>query len=125
MIIRLMGESTFDSGKTDIRPKVLPLLEKIASSILTSEDDIVIAGHTDNVPIRSGPFKNNLELSIARAYSVASFFIKKKGIEPERIATMGYGEYQPVATNKTARGREKNRRVEIIFTEFHVPGKNK
>jgi len=123
MIIRLMGESTFDSGKTAIRRKVLPLLEKIASSILTSSDDIVIAGHTDNVPIRGGRYKNNLELSIARAYTVADFFIKKKGIDPKRIATMGYGEFQPVATNKTARGREKNRRVEIIFTEFHVPGK--
>ena len=114
--IRLMGETTFDLGKAEIRPQMLPLLVKIGALLKGTRGEIIIAGHTDNLPLRGGPYKSNLGLSMARAASVADFVLKKASIEPEKISTMGFGEHRPLATNDTTQGREKNRRVEIILT---------
>ncbi len=121
VIIRLMGESTFDSGKAEIRPQLKPLLKKVSEVLRTSKGDIIIAGHTDNVPIISGPFKTNLRLSAARASAVAEFLIGYSGIDPKRISTMGFGEYRPMESNATAAGRQKNRRVEIILGTIPSP----
>ena len=115
VIIRLMGESTFDSGSVEIREKLKPLLSDIAKVLEKDGGDLIVAGHTDNVPIRKGPYKTNLRLSNARAAVVADFLISHSKIDPRRISTMGFGEYRPIESNSTARGREKNRRVEIIL----------
>ena len=122
LVIRLMGETTFNSGKTRIKSQMIPLLKKMGSTLKKMKDDIIVSGHTDNMPIRGGLYENNLELSIARAYSVARFFIDETNINPQRIATMGFGEYRPIQSNDSASGREKNRRVEIILTDFSLPG---
>ena len=114
--IRLMGESTFDSGKADIKPELQPLIMRIGQ-ILSKEavsGGIIIAGHTDNVPVRGGPYKSNLKLSIARAATVAQFLLAHTAIDPKRVSTMGFGEYRPIADNNSESGRRKNRRVEII-----------
>nr|MBL0712146.1 OmpA family protein [Desulfobacterales bacterium] len=87
-----------------------------------TEGDIIVAGHTDNVPVRGGPFESNLKLSIARAAEVAEFMIDQVGIPPRRISTMGFGKYRPTHTNDSPNGREKNRRVEIILTAIPQPG---
>ena len=118
--ISLMGETAFDSGKAKIRKKMVPLLKKIASAINKTEGDVTIAGHTDNLPIRTRKFKSNLELSLARALSVSNFLIYKGSVKPERISTMGFGEYRPVETNDGFKGRRKNRRVEIILGSLHA-----
>ena len=114
--ISLMGETTFDLGKADILPQMVPLLVKIGSLLKETRGEILIAGHTDNLPIRGGPYKSNLALSMARAASVADFLLKKASVEPDRVSTMGFGEHRPLATNDTPKGRQKNRRVEIILT---------
>lgn len=114
--IRLMGETTFDLGKAGIRPRMIPLIAKIGELLNRVRGDIIIAGHTDNLPLRGGPYKSNLGLSMARAATVADFLLKKSSIEPKRISTMGFGEHRPLAPNDTLKGREKNRRVEIILT---------
>jgi chemotaxis protein MotB len=122
--IRLMGESTFDSGKADIRESMQPLLVKIAEVFSENQEDIIIAGHTDNVPLkRGGRFKTNLQLSMARAASVADFFLALGVIEPSRISTMGFGEYRPIDSNDTREGRRKNRRVEIILGAMPPPNR--
>ena len=115
VVIRLMGESTFDSGKAEIRQQLKPLLQKIASQLQGTQGDIMIAGHTDNIPVRGGPYKTNLRLSAARASAVAEFFIRHSRIDPQRVATMGFGQYRPIETNSSPLGRQKNRRVEIIL----------
>jgi chemotaxis protein MotB len=115
LVIRLMGESTFDSGSDEIRYELKPLLEKVAQVLQDAHGDLVIAGHTDNVPINSIKFSSNLRLSTARATAVAEFLLSHSRIDPRRIATMGFGEYRPLESNDTAEGREKNRRVEIIL----------
>jgi chemotaxis protein MotB len=114
--IRLMGETTFELGKAKIRPQMIPLLVKIGALLKGTRGEIIIAGHTDNLPLRGGPYKSNLGLSMARAASVADFFLKKASIEPKKISTMGFGKHRPLASNDTRQGREKNRRVEIILT---------
>jgi chemotaxis protein MotB len=114
--IRLMGESTFDSGKSEIKPEMISFFQKICEALTETTGTITIAGHTDNVPLsEGGRFRSNLELSMARAASVADFIIKKGEIDPSRIATMGFGEYRPIASNDTEEGRKTNRRVEIIL----------
>jgi chemotaxis protein MotB len=114
--IRLMGETTFDLGKAEIRPQMTPLLAKIGKLLNQIRGDIIIAGHTDSLPLRGGAFKSNLGLSMARAATVADFLLKQSSVEPERLSTMGFGEHRPLASNDTPKGREKNRRVEIIVT---------
>lgn len=114
--ISLMGQTTFDTGKADIRPRFWPLLREIASLLQRTNADIIIAGHTDNVPLQGGRFKSNLGLSSARAGSVAEYLLKHSLIQPQRVSTMGFGEYRPLAPNGTSAGRQKNRRVEIIIS---------
>ena len=122
--IRLMGESTFDSGKADIRGAVKPLLAKIAEVFKTNEEDIIIVGHTDDVQLKMGSkYKTNLQLSMARAASVADFFLAEGGIEPKRVSTMGFGQYRPLESNDTPAGRKKNRRVEIILGGMPSPNR--
>ena len=115
VVIRLMGESTFDSGKADIKPELKPMILRIGQILAKqASGGIIIAGHTDNVPVKGGPFQTNLKLSIARAATVAEFLLHQASIDPKRVSTMGFGEYRPIADNRTDAGRRKNRRVEII-----------
>lgn len=111
--IRMMGETAFDSGKAHIRREMMPLLGKIAAVLKDQEGEIVVVGHTDNVPIMGGSFQSNLGLSNARAATVAEYLLKECRIQPERVSTKGFGEYRPLETNDTPEGRQKNRRVEI------------
>jgi len=114
--IRMMGESTFDSGKAKIRPELKPLLRKIGQILVTeAKGDVIVAGHTDSVPVsKTSPYQTNLKLSIARAAAVAQFLLNNTTIDPKRVSTMGFGEYRPIADNNTEEGRFKNRRVEIV-----------
>jgi len=117
IVIRMMGETTFDTGKADIKPEMEPLLTRIGQALEKAEGDILISGHTDNVPV-SGKWRSNLELSLARARAVTEFLLAHTALDPKRIATMGYGEFRPIADNNTPEGRQKNRRVEIIITNL-------
>ena len=114
--IRLMGETTFDTGKAQIKPQFKQFLIKIGSILNRTPGEVIIAGHTDNVPLHGGRFRSNLGLSIARAGSVAEFLLQNTDLEPDRVSTMGLGEYRPLASNATPQGRQKNRRVEIVLS---------
>jgi chemotaxis protein MotB len=115
--IRMMGEATFDTGKAELHPAFEPLLKKIGTVLSQTKGEIIIAGHTDNIPLNGGLFGSNLGLSMARAGSVAEFLLRTTSINPKRLSTMGFGEYRPLTSNDTARGRRKNRRVEIIVSQ--------
>jgi len=114
--IRMMGEATFDTGQAKLRKNFLPLLLKIGEVLSKTNGEIIIAGHTDNVPLIGGQFRSNLGLSMARAGSVAEYLLKSTSIDPQKLSTMGFGEYRPLDSNDTAQGRRKNRRVEIIVS---------
>jgi chemotaxis protein MotB len=114
--IRMMGEATFGTGRAELRKEFVPLLLTIGKALSKTRGEIIIAGHTDNVPLRGGPFRSNLGLSMARAGSVAEYLLKSTSIDPKRLSTMGFGEYRPFESNDTEQGRQKNRRVEIIVS---------
>lgn len=116
LVITFLDEILFDSGKAKIKPEAFSSLDKVASVITSkaSDLDIGVEGHTDNVPIKYSGWKSNWELSTARATSVLHYLVEK-GVSPERLAAIGYGEFRPVTSNDTAEGRRKNRRVEIVI----------
>lgn len=116
LVITFLDEVLFDSGKAKIKAEAFDPLNKVASVITSkaSDFDIGIEGHTDNVPIKYSGWKSNWELSTARATSVLHYLVEK-GVFPVRLAAVGYGEFRPVASNDTAEGRGKNRRVEIVI----------
>ena len=108
----------FASGSAELDHQAKEVLNDLAEliSTLPQECKIIIEGHTDNVPIRTKEFANNMELSIARAISVLNYFTKVKGLPPERFAIVGYGEYKPIAPNDTEENKARNRRIEIIIS---------
>jgi len=109
----------FDSGRSNINNSGKKLLLKMAGFLKDNKkQDVMINGHTDNVPLRAGlkkRFASNWELSAARAAAIASFLEKKGGLNPKRLSARGYSCYRPVATNDTGKGRRQNRRIEIIL----------
>ena len=119
--IRLMGETAFDSGKADIKAQMVPLLLKIGNVLADGKGEVIIAGHTDNVPVYGGPYGSNSKLSIARAATVAEFLLAKSAIPASRVSTMGFGKYRPIESNDTDEGRKRNRRVEIILSAPDSP----
>ncbi|MDP1843995.1 MAG: OmpA family protein [Sediminibacterium sp.] len=100
----------FDFGKSTIRERSFPYLNKVADLLIQKGISLKLAGHTDNV----GSDKANMNLSKDRAESLKNYFTNK-GVNASRIEAVGYGESQPIATNKTAAGRQKNRRVEFTI----------
>jgi chemotaxis protein MotB len=117
LVITFVSEVLFDSGKAKIKPEAYGSLDKVAKVLKENvpDLDIGIEGHTDNVPIKVSGWKSNWELSSARAMSVLHYLVDKKGVSPERVAAIGYGEYRPVASNSAKDGRSQNRRVEIVI----------
>jgi chemotaxis protein MotB len=102
----------FDSGKADLKERAKEVLKPIAEQLKRLPNDVWVEGNTDNVPIHKGRFATNWELSMARAYSVIQF-LEANGMNPKKLAGIGYGENRPVAENTTLEGRSKNRRIEI------------
>jgi chemotaxis protein MotB len=109
----------FDSGSAEINERGMELLQIMAGSLKGNRDqEIVVEGHTDNIPLSAGlkkRFPSNWELSTARAAAVVRFFQEQAGIKPERLSARGYSFYRPIASNDSEEGRYQNRRIEIIL----------
>lgn len=115
MTLKLPSGILFPSGSADLSKGGQAALADVVKILLDfRERRFVVAGHTDDQPIQTAQFKNNWYLSTARANSVVQFMIKQ-AFPPEHLAAAGYGEFDPVAPNKTEAGREQNRRIEIIL----------
>lgn len=113
--ITIGDPALFETGRAEIKPSILPVLAEIVNVINTGSENIRVEGHTDSIPIHNLQFKDNWELSIARALSVIRFVRSQNGIDPIRLQPVGCGEYHPVASNETEDGRALNRRVEIFI----------
>ena len=115
----LIDKILFDSGYSKINDGGEKLLLKISGFLKDNKkQNIMITGHTDNVPLKARlkkRYASNWELSAARAASIASFLEKKGGLDPKRLSACGYSYYRPVASNNTEKGRRQNRRIEIIL----------
>ncbi|MEW6101639.1 MAG: OmpA family protein, partial [Candidatus Omnitrophota bacterium] len=117
LVITVLGDLLFDSGKAKIREEGYGVLDKVARVLRENvpENSVGIEGYTDNQPIKYSGWKSNWELSSARALSVLHYLADEKGVSGERLSAIGYGEYRPVSTNDSAEGRQSNRRVEIVI----------
>ena len=116
VIIQLRENILFQSGKAEIIANSKSVLDSINGLISNFPNDIVIEGHTDNIPISNNQYKNNWQLSSARALTVLEYFVGIKGqTHPERFKSIAYGEYQPIAPNNSDVNRALNRRVNILI----------
>ena len=115
--ISLADNMLYKSGSYEINERAAETLSKIAKIINDYEDyDVLIEGNTDDVPIRRENIRNNWDLSCLRASSVVQALQNDYGVNPKRLTAGGRGEYNPLASNETAVGKQRNRRTQIIIT---------
>jgi chemotaxis protein MotB len=114
--IELNDSILFSSGGVETSPQAQVIFTEIASILKNYENPIQIEGFTDNVPIRNSRYPTNWELSSARATEIVKF-LAAQGVAPERLAAVGYGEFQPLASNATEVGRAQNRRVAVMVAK--------
>lgn len=115
--ISLADNMLYKSGSYEINDRAEETLSKIAKIIMDYKDyDVLIEGNTDNVPISRENIRNNWDLSCLRASSVVQYLQTKYGVDPKRLTAGGRGEYNPIATNGTEIGKQRNRRTQIIIT---------
>jgi len=93
----------------------MPALDSLARVLHDLPNDVRVEGHTDNVPISSPQYPSNWHLSVARAVSIAYYLIQRHSLNPEKVAAVGYAEYQPLVPNDTEVHRAQNRRVDIVI----------
>lgn len=117
--ITLPSSVLFKSGDAKLSEEANTHLASISEELAKHEKIIRVEGFTDNVPIIGSKYDSNWELSAARAAAVVKYFAQE-GIEPARLSAAGYGEHQPVADNRTAQGREENRRIVIMVSTKEV-----
>jgi chemotaxis protein MotB len=115
MVLQLPNDVLFESGQVDIRPRGQAALKQVAFVLKTiAGRHLQVAGHTDNVPIDTARFPSNWELSTARALEVVRV-LAAQGVSPGVLSAAGYAEFDPVAANDDAKGRARNRRIEITL----------
>ena len=115
--ISLADNMLYKSGSYEINARAAQTLSKIAKIIKDYKDyDVLIEGNTDNVPISKTNIRNNWDLSALRASSVVQALQNDYGVDPKRLTAGGRGEYNPVASNDTEVGKQRNRRTQIIIT---------
>ncbi|MFI9652739.1 flagellar motor protein MotB [Guyparkeria halopsychrophila] len=114
VIIRIKENASFPSGSANMQRAFEPVVNRIADDLVNSDDRIVVTGYTDDVPISSGRFRSNWDLSAARAVSVL-MSLRDQGIDADRLSARGMGENNPIAPNDSEASRAINRRVEIAL----------
>ena len=120
LLVRIKDTALFASGQADLLPASRAYGQTIATMLATLPQQVVISGHTDNVPINTAEFPTNWDLSSKRALNFMKFLLAQDSkLRPERFSAIGHGEYRPVAVNDTAAGRAENRRVEVLIVRKH------
>lgn len=115
MIVKMSDKILFDPGKAKLKKEGAQQLKEVTQILSAIPDrSFQVAGHTDNIPIRSRRYKSNWELSTARAVSVVKL-MAENGMDPSRLSAAGYSKYDPVGDNSTEDGRMLNRRIEITL----------
>ena len=120
IIIRISEKGSFPSGSATLNKSFEKIMKKISFLVKSTPGEVIISGHTDNIPIYTYLFRSNWELSSSRAVSVLKSMIKNQKIAPERLSVQGHADTKPLASNKTLAGRAKNRRVEIKIRQIEL-----
>lgn len=115
--VRVTDRAFFDPGKADLKAEARQTLDKLVPIIKNTPNHVRVEGHTDNVPIHTGEFKSNWELSVRRATEVVRYIIEHHAFPPQRISASGYAEYRPIVPNDSPENKSRNRRTEIIIVK--------
>lgn len=116
LLVTIHDKVLFESGSADVKEEYMEFSKEISDLLIMDPPrSIVISGHTDNLPIQTHQFDSNWDLSVMRAVNFMEILLENKKLNPEWFSAKGYGEFKPVASNKTDQGRAKNRRVEILI----------
>jgi len=121
IVIRINEKGSFPSGSADFNAGFLPVMEKISAIVNGSEGTVTVAGHTDDIPIKSGLYRSNWELSAARAVTVAQAILTDGSVDDNRLVIEGHADTVPLVDNGTPENRAINRRVEIILIQGEMP----
>ncbi len=114
MLVKLGDAILFDPGQATLKTDGQRALRQVAQALKEiPERDFLVAGHTDNRPIKTSPYASNWELSTARAVTVVRF-LQSEGVDPRRLAAAGYSEFDALADNDSDDGRKQNRRIEVV-----------
>jgi chemotaxis protein MotB len=123
--VDLVDKILFESGESQISKRGEGVLARVGAVLAQIDDkQIQVSGHTDNLPLGEKltvQYPTNWELSAARAVNVVRFLVEKANVPPRRLVASGYGEWSPIASNKTTAGRARNRRIEILLTPGLAP----
>jgi chemotaxis protein MotB len=115
LVLQLPNEVLFESGQAELKSAGKAALQQIATALHSLPDrQFQVSGHTDNVPISTGQYPSNWELSAKRAINVVKLLIEQ-GVGPQQLSAAGYGEFDPIVGNESDAGRAKNRRIEITL----------
>ncbi len=115
IIVRIQEKGSFSSGSASLDPGFLEVMGRIGEAVARSPGRVVVAGHTDDVPISTARFRSNWELSSARAVTVVHALLKNREIDPRRVLIEGHADSSPLAPNDSSENRAMNRRVELIL----------
>jgi chemotaxis protein MotB len=124
MIVKLSDAILFDSGKTKLKPQGEAAIAALVPALQSVGDrEFLVAGHTDNVPIKTARFRSNWELSTARSVVFVNQMISQ-GYPAQQLGAAGFGEFDPVSDNSTPEGRSQNRRIEVVLMPLlgDIPG---
>ena len=124
LTVRFTGEVLFDLGEAAIKEDSRDILTKMSEFIKTVPNDVIVEGHTDDLPINNSKFPSNWELSTARATNVIRYFIENDNIDPTRLSAAGYSEYKPIVPNTNMENRMRNRRVDIVILRMDQQQQN-
>lgn len=116
VFIELSDKMLFKTGSTELSARAREVLSKVATVLNDKPDqEVLVEGHTDNVPISRDCFKDNWDLSASRAITITRVLQKEYNVDPSRITAAGRGEYVPLVENDTAENRSRNRRIRIVI----------
>lgn len=114
LLITISDNALFASGQAVVKDESRQLAKSISTMLQQFPDyDVLVQGHTDNIPISNSSYSSNWDLSVARALQFMKILLLNPNLDPVKFSPIGYGEYHPIDTNATAVGRAKNRRVEV------------
>lgn len=115
IIIRIREKGSFPSGSARLDTGFHQVMDRISGVLADREGRILVAGHTDNIPINTGRFRSNWELSSARAVTVLHSMLRNPAIDADRLTVQGFADTRPLQDNSSAQGRASNRRVELVI----------
>ncbi|MGG4266565.1 flagellar motor protein MotB [Peribacillus simplex] len=116
MLISIRENVLFESGVAEVKSENRKIAREISDLLVMDlPRSIIVSGHTDNVPIKNYRYESNWDLSVMRSVNFMKLLLENKELDPEMFSAKGHGEFKPVASNETKKGRAKNRRVEILI----------